>query len=314
MAETDPEQKAGSFPWRRHLGKEATTGKKIGELKTNSSAAQLAFHAGNRLVAVADADGIQLWDIATAKQVAMRKMPPEVPGKQRSCVSCVAFAPDGRHLATGHPDGMIFIWNIDLPVAKPAQLAPKELDSLWTDLVATDASLAWRAVWRLADAPDEAALLVLGDKVKRFAAAPRETTAPLALADLESDNFAKRDASNKRLHDLGVLAEPALRERLKANPPLELRRRLELLLDAITETPPPLTREIVCGTCARWPCWPEASIQMRRSPNPRGLPGAEAPTSCRSVRLRLKPLWDPEQIRSRGHSFGLGCLQPRPKG
>jgi WD40 repeat protein len=237
----DPEQKVGSFPdvliW------EAATGKKIATLKTNSSAALVAFRPDSRMVAVADRDGIQVWDTVTAKQIAVRKMPAEVPMAQRCCVSSMVFAPDGLHLATGHPDGMIFIWNLDLPAAKPAPPAPQEIEPLWAYLNDTDAALAWRAVWRLADAPAEA-LALLRKNVKRFVGASPETTDPL-LADLDSDVFAKRESANKRLQDLGILAEPALRARLKAKPSLELRRRIEPLLEAIAEVTPPLTREVV---------------------------------------------------------------------
>jgi hypothetical protein len=63
------------------------------------------------------------------------------------------------------------------------------------------------------------------------------------LADLAGDVFAKRDAASKQLRDLGILAESALRQRLKADPPLELRLRIEGLLKSIAETPPALTPE-----------------------------------------------------------------------
>ena len=59
----------------------------------------------------------------------------------------------------------------------------------------------------------------------------------------ESASFAKRDAASKRLKELGVSAEPALRKRLADNPPLETRLRVELLLKSIAEAPQPLTTE-----------------------------------------------------------------------
>jgi hypothetical protein len=64
------------------------------------------------------------------------------------------------------------------------------------------------------------------------------------LDDLSSDEFTKRNAAHKQLSKFGMLAETALRERLKANPPLEVRQRMEALLMPI-ETPRPLDAEVL---------------------------------------------------------------------
>jgi RNA polymerase sigma factor (sigma-70 family) len=224
---------------------EAATGKEIAVFKTPSPYAQLAFHPSNRFIAIADASGIEIWDIAAAKQVAELKLPGEIPGNlaQDACASCMVFAPDGRRLATGHLDGMIFIWNVDVPRAQRRQPVPEEIELLWTDLKDADPARAWRAVWRLADAPDEA-LALLRKKLKRFSGASPAITRPL-LADLAGDVFARREAAGKELKALGIFAEPAPRERLKNDPPLELRLRIEALLKALAETPPPLTAEVL---------------------------------------------------------------------
>ena len=64
------------------------------------------------------------------------------------------------------------------------------------------------------------------------AAAPPETVAPL-LTDLDSGKYSVRLAAEKALRDLGVKAEPALRAALKANPTLEMRQRLEAVLETL---------------------------------------------------------------------------------
>src|SRR5206468_6745945 len=122
-----------------------------------------------------------------------------------------------------------------------ARLNAKEIAGLWADLADADAAKAWRAVWRLSESADEVVAFLRG-KVKLAAGAPAEVTGPL-LADLGSEVFAKREAATKRLKDLGHDAEPALRQRLKANPPLEERQRIDALLKALVQTPLPLTPE-----------------------------------------------------------------------
>src|SRR5262249_54989001 len=66
--------------------------------------------------------------------------------------------------------------------------------------------------------------------------APAATVRPL-LADLDSDDFRKREAAVTRLRELGDRAGAALREAVKAKPPPEKRRRLEALLNALEGTP-----------------------------------------------------------------------------
>jgi hypothetical protein len=63
------------------------------------------------------------------------------------------------------------------------------------------------------------------------------------LADLDGDSFEVREAAAKRLKELGLHAEPALRAALNAKPSLEQRRRIEPLLAALAETPQSLSAE-----------------------------------------------------------------------
>jgi RNA polymerase sigma factor (sigma-70 family) len=224
---------------------ETATGKAVAHLKTKSWSGELQFHPSNRYLAINDLDGLHVWDIAVApaKKVATRKLPERIratttPGTYSSCF---AFSPDGTALATGHTDGTILIWKLDLPQPQPAKLDAKEAAKLWANLKDADASKAWAAVWRLADSPAEA-LALLRQHLKPAASAPAAETDPL-LTDLGSDVFAKREAATKRLKDLGLTAESALRQRLEAKPTLEVRQRVEAILEALEKTPPTLTMD-----------------------------------------------------------------------
>ena len=59
--------------------------------------------------------------------------------------------------------------------------------------------------------------------------APAEQVAKL-ITDLDSDTFTKRQQAAKALDDLGEAAEGAVRHALAGNPALELRQRLEQLM------------------------------------------------------------------------------------
>src|SRR5262249_18860998 len=119
--------------------------------------------------------------------------------------SCFALSRDGRHLATGMPDGTILMWDISLPPTNARRLESKEIESLWTDLADPDAAKAWRAVWRLMDVPNDA-LAILRGRVKPYPTAAADVTREL-LADLDSDSFQVREAAVKRLKELGPQAE-----------------------------------------------------------------------------------------------------------
>jgi RNA polymerase sigma factor (sigma-70 family) len=223
---------------------EAVTGEPVALIKNTSWSGQLLFHPGGRHLAVNDLDGIHLFELETGREVWTRKLPERVrasttPGTYSSCM---AFTPDGKRLATGHTDGTILVWEVKLPAIKPLPLTAKEAEGLWADLGA-DAAKAWAALWRLTESP-EGAVPLLAKHLKPVATAPAEEMAAL-LADLDSPTFAKREAASKRLKELGLAAEPALRAKLDAGPTLELRRRIEALLKDLAQAPELPTPESV---------------------------------------------------------------------
>jgi hypothetical protein len=56
---------------------------------------------------------------------------------------------------------------------------------------------------------------------------------PQLVADLDADAFAVRQKAAEELEKLGVATEPALRKALKGQPSIELKRRIEQLLDRL---------------------------------------------------------------------------------
>jgi WD40 repeat protein len=150
-------------------------------------------------------------------------------------VNGLAFAPDRRHLAIAVADSSVLIYDLNALVSDVAgrvkELMPATRAALWKALAGDEGEDAFRAAAVLAATPEETVadlrtrltpVLVVSDKhMARL------------IADLDAETFAKRDAATKALAALGDLAEPPLRELLSSNPTLEVRRRAELLLEAL---------------------------------------------------------------------------------
>jgi WD40 repeat protein len=147
-------------------------------------------------------------------------------------VAGVGFSQGGKTLAALGTDGTILLWDAAQLCRRPTAPAPKlsatELESLWVDLAAADAARAWKAIGILASAPGPAIALLNA----RLTPAPPPPTQKIAqlIADLGSNNFRQRAKAMRELETLGDLAEPALRQALQGNPPLEPRRRMEAVL------------------------------------------------------------------------------------
>lgn len=216
---------------------ETATGKIVARLKPMFWVAQAAFHPDNRFIVANDLKGIHIRDVCSGEVVSRFQMPEAIRAGSTagSFAACMTFTRDGRRMATGMPDGTILLWDVKLPRSKPQRLDAKELETLWTDLADADAAKAWRAVWRMVEAPKDA-LAFLRGHVKPYPTASAEVMRKL-LADLDSDSFEVREAAAKRAKELGLRAEPALRTALKAKPSLEQRRRLEVLLAALPVAP-----------------------------------------------------------------------------
>jgi hypothetical protein len=179
------------------------------------------------LLAACSTDGLRVWDTATGTlQAAL--------GGHRGIVTTVAFSPDGGTLVSAAHDGTVLLWDVASLVSRPEPkaLAAAELQSLWDDLAGADAQVASKAMRRLADHPQQAAAL-LGRKLKP-ASASKEMLAKL-VADLDDARLPIREIATTKLKELAEMAEPALRASLAGKQSLEQRRRVELVLDSLSE-------------------------------------------------------------------------------
>src|SRR5262249_32615433 len=112
-----------------------------------------------------------------------------------------------------------------------ARLTEKDLATLWAKLGGEDAREAHQAIVRLVTSPEDAAGM-LAAKLQPAAPPPAGLIDRL-LADLDAKRFKVREEARAKLLHLGGLAEPALRRLLGRQPPVEVHRRAQNLLDRI---------------------------------------------------------------------------------
>jgi hypothetical protein len=105
------------------------------------------------------------------------------------------------------------------------------LPRLWADLAAADPRTAYRASYLLSAAGSAATRLL----AKHLSPVSPALTAriPRLIADLDHDEFTRREAAEKELARLGSIAEAALRRELAVTSSLEVQSRIKRLLAAV---------------------------------------------------------------------------------
>jgi WD40 repeat protein len=177
------------------------------------------------LLAAGMYDGtIRLWDTKSGKLLG------DVPGHRRT-VGCLAFSPDGTRLASASDDSTVLIWEVAelrrLAVAVPP---PGELAALWEQLGDADPAAARKAMTAMLRHAD--AVTFLDEQLRTIEPVDARKIAAL-IDDLDHAKFGVRDQASKELEKLASIAQPALLARLKVNPPLEMQKRIMILLDRL---------------------------------------------------------------------------------
>jgi hypothetical protein len=180
----------------------------------------LAFSPDSKTLAAGCWDGtVRLWEVVTGEERHRFR-------GHLSAVRALAFSPDGRRLGSGGEDTLGMVWDLAEP-----KTPKREGDFLWNDLASADAATAYRASRALVGQGANG-VAWLERHLKPVATVPAKQLADL-IADLNSEQFVVRQKATQTLEALADAAELALRKALEADSPLEVRRRVEGLLNKL---------------------------------------------------------------------------------
>jgi RNA polymerase sigma factor (sigma-70 family) len=203
----------------------------------------VAFSPDGRLLAAIGRDALHVWESATGKRVLHLGVKNRL--TQWDAVgfaNCLAFAPDGKSLATGHTDSTVLLWDLGPALAALVPPAgPVDAEACWTDLAAEDAAKAQSAIERLASAPDKS-LPLLKQKLRPVVIEPKWLAS--RLEELGDEKFAVRQAAMRDLEKVADAVESELRKLLENPPSQEVRARLLQILKTLEAgdlAVPPLT-------------------------------------------------------------------------
>jgi len=185
----------------------------------------LTFTPDGRALAAHAGGTIWLYESVTGKEIGA------FTGHGDNVLS-LAFSANGRRLASGSRDTTCLVWSLPALTQSPAtRLAKEELEALWRQLAASEARPAYTAVWTLQAAPADS-LPYLRTQLLAYAKPDPQRLKQL-VKDLDANEFGVRNQAAAELEKLGQLAATALRQALDEKPPLEMRRRIEQLLDKL---------------------------------------------------------------------------------
>ncbi|HEY7156135.1 MAG TPA: PQQ-binding-like beta-propeller repeat protein [Gemmataceae bacterium] len=232
----------GREQWNGIAVHELLTGRPLMRVEASVGwSSRFAFSPDGRLLIASGRDALHVWEVSSGRRLlhlpAEERLPIQAPG---TFALCLAVAPDGRSAATGHEDGTVLLW--DLAPAwrrlteRSAARAAAEIDVCWADLLKDNPRTAYAAMDRLATAPPKA-LSLLRKHLHPVTIDARWLEERLAA--LDSDEFAVREKATRDLTAIAEAVEPRLRRAMTKDASLEMRRRLQAILEAPRSLVPP---------------------------------------------------------------------------
>jgi RNA polymerase sigma factor (sigma-70 family) len=209
---------------------DTTTGKEVCRFPTGKGRGEreITFSADSKSLAwpVRNTHAIVLGEIASGRERHRFR-------GDNDPIRSLAFSADDKMLISGSDGTSALVWDLTGRLTMGNKfgdaLSAQELDTNWKALAGDDAAAGFRAVQALAADPVHSVPYL------------RTHLHPLArldekrlqqwIADLDSNQFAVREKAVSELEKAGAAALHALRKTLEERPTLEIRRRLEQLIE-----------------------------------------------------------------------------------
>jgi RNA polymerase sigma factor (sigma-70 family) len=195
----------------------------------NANAGTIGFTPDGRFILAATGKPIiRVWDSLTGQESS------ELKGHNGS-VTHFQVSPDGRTLISGSVDTTALMWDlsslIKVEIAREMPLSTSELESLWAELAKSDPYTAFAATQKLLT-DRKPAVHFLSERLRPV---PMIEEAQLnQLVAALGGSFSDRRKATTELERLGEMAVPQLRKTIEGNPSLDLKQRIETLLQKAT--------------------------------------------------------------------------------
>jgi WD40 repeat protein len=221
------------------------------------------------------ASGIDVWDVVTGNKAFSIPATP----------SCVAFSPDGSQLATGGRDQDILIWDVpNNPSPKNAKAPSAAQFNAWWTALGGNAQDAYTAMGQMIETP-EFTVDLLKKKISPVQAGEPNSVLKL-IAQLDAPTYGERMKAQSALESMGEGAAHIIRETMTTNLTLEVRRRLQDLLQKCTATSRLSLQHHRSVTTLEWIGTPSAGALLRTLAS--GAPGARLTSESAAALKRLK--------------------------
>jgi WD40 repeat protein len=187
----------------------------------NETASAAAFSPDGRLLAAAGKKGVvHVLQLPVGRE--LRSF-----SGHTGLVHALAFAADGKLLSVSM-DGTALVWDTsDLKPKAPERPGKIDAEAAWNALAAEDAARSYEMMTRLGESP-AATVDLLRQRLKPADGADAKRIAQL-IAQLDDDDFDKRQEASRELAKFGARAEGALREAARAASAEAMRRAEDLL-------------------------------------------------------------------------------------
>jgi hypothetical protein len=198
----------------------------------------MAFTPDGRLLVAAGADGLYAWEALTGRRVwhlAATKW--SVGSNPAGFATCLAMTPDGSAVATGHSEGIVWLWDLG-PARKALTVTdgPANAETCWADLAAESPRVAYAAIERLAASP-ELALPMLRHRLAPVKIESQWLAA--RVAELDSAEFAVRQVAQQALISVADAVQVELAKELARTDSVEVRSWLRRVLETERPAVPP---------------------------------------------------------------------------